>query len=103
MIIEQIVLEDGKIKGTNVTPKKIGETQKIRVDTKINGFFGGCVELRPTVFDDNIQERLKRLQTENKEYLEANKYAKARRNSKKYRALGTFNEHYKAFIDFYKL
>ena len=103
MKIEKIVLEDEKIKGTNITPKKVGETQEIRVDTRINGFFGGAVNLLPTRFESAIQDRLDTLKMTNKKYLEVNSFSKARRNSKKYSSLGTFNTWYNTFIDFYKI
>jgi len=103
MKIEQIVIKNGKIKGTNIIPKKVGETQKIRVDTQINGFFGGIVKLLPENFEKSIQDRLNTLQMSNKEYLEVNAFSKAKRNSKRYTALGTFNIWYNASIDFYKI
>ena len=100
MKIEQIILKDGKIKGTDITPKKVGTTQKIVVPIQIDGFFGGVVKFLPTKFESNIQERLATLQMENKEYLEVNAFSKARRNSKKY-STPIFNVYYKAFIDFH--
>jgi hypothetical protein len=104
---KKIVIENEKVKGTDITPKKIGETQQIYVPLRENGFFGGFVEFdkkrKPLLC---IEDRLSTLRIcgENKEeYSEVNAYAKARRNSKKYKKQGTLTDYYYMFIDFYKI
>ena len=100
---EKIILENGMIKGTNTTPKKIGETKKIRVPIRESCFFGGFVAFTPAKFESCIRDWLSVLELENKEYSKVNAFAKARRNSKKYHVPQSFTEYYYAFIDFYKV
>jgi hypothetical protein len=103
--MEKINLEDGKIKGTEIVPEKIGATEKIYVPIRENCFFGGFVKFTPRKFNSCIEDRLSTLQLcdKNKEYSEVNAFAKARRNSKVHYVQGTLTEYYYAFIDFYKV
>ncbi len=107
MKIEKITLENGKVKGTDVVPTKIGTTEEIYVPLRENGFFGGSVQLdKEGSFQSSIESRLRTLQPwdgVDNEYSGVNAFAKARRNSKKYNKMGTLTEYLYAFIDFYKV
>src|SRR4030042_295890 len=103
-MIEKIVLEDGKIKGTEIVPKKVGTTEKIYVPIRENCFFGGFVDFTPAKFYGCIEDRLSTLRLcKGKEYSKVNAFAKARRNSKVNYVQGTLTKYYYAFIDFYKV
>ena len=107
--MKQITLENGMIKGTDIVPEKIGNTEKIYVPLRENCFFGGFVDFTPRKFNSCIEDRLSILRLcdkyndEDKGYSQVNAFAKARRNSKKYHKSGTFTKYYYAFINFYKV